>query len=149
VTQGIGSFPPSIIPLYRFSNLKELFLTITIRSSVGLDDHVFPVFVEALEVFSRTGTETGLTTIHVRYNGCSTYIERDVNHLVDRQRWKWLDETLQRPAFSRLKDVMIRFDIACCEGGIWGKGWDEYSGRVLSQLSSLVQRGIVTMTRSY
>ncbi|KAJ2918106.1 hypothetical protein MD484_g2284, partial [Candolleomyces efflorescens] len=103
-----GSFPPSIIPIHRFSNLKEIYLTINIQRSAALDDHAIIVFGQALEVFSRAGTETSLTTIDVRYNGCSRYIEKEVSDLVDQQRWKWLDETLQRPAFTRLTDVIFR-----------------------------------------
>ncbi|KAJ2925741.1 hypothetical protein H1R20_g11349, partial [Candolleomyces eurysporus] len=53
--------------------------------------------------------------MHMKYTGFSVYIEREVNDLVDGQWWKRLDETMERLAFSGLKDVMFGFNITRCK----------------------------------
>lgn len=75
----------------------------------------FPIFVGALDKFSLADYEAHyLATIRVEYDGCAEYIKEDLNELLDGQRWRWLDEILQRPAFSNLREVKFGFTVRCC-----------------------------------
>ncbi|KAJ2931184.1 hypothetical protein H1R20_g5915, partial [Candolleomyces eurysporus] len=140
--------PPAVIPLYRFPNLKEFILMIDFQTIEQHGHNSFPVFVEALDRLSQADNENHLTTIRVEYDGCAKFIEREVNELLAGQRWRWLDEIVQRPAFLRLREVKFGFTLRCCRGIFWETNWGEHSGRISSQLSNLDQRGILTLTRT-
>ncbi|KAJ2927957.1 hypothetical protein H1R20_g9120, partial [Candolleomyces eurysporus] len=138
---------PAVIPLYRFPNLKEFFLMIEYQTSEQRGHNSFPIFVEALERLSQGDNEAHLSTIRVEYDGCAKYIEKEINDLLDGQRWRWLDEILQRPAFLRLREVKFGFTLHCCRDSFWNENWGEHSGRISSQLLNLDRRGILTLTR--
>lgn len=149
-----GSSKPTSFdhPCPSLSNLKEVFWRIEYKAGESREGgrKSFPIFVGALDEFSRADYEAHyLATIRVEYDGCAEYIQEELNELLDGQRWRWLDEILQRPAFSNLREVKFGFTVRCCRsrGDIFSnKGWGEHSGCISSQLSNLNQRGILTLT---
>ncbi|KAJ2927388.1 hypothetical protein H1R20_g9702, partial [Candolleomyces eurysporus] len=139
-------FPPEIIPLHQFLNLKKFLLTIDYHASTRDGHNSFPTFVEALDRFSRAGNETSMTNIRVEYEGCGRYFEKEIDTLMDGQWLRRFDEVIQRPAFSKLKEVVFGFGPYCCRVA---EGWSETFDRIRSQLSSLDRRGILsTLTKS-
>ncbi|RXW23460.1 hypothetical protein EST38_g2369 [Candolleomyces aberdarensis] len=140
--------PSAIIPLYRFPNLKEFIFMIDYQTIEQQGHNSFPAFVEALDRLSQADNGNHLTTIRVEYDGCAKYIEKEIDELLDGQRWSLLDQTVQRPAFLRLREVKFGFTPRCCRGIFWEENWGKHSGRISSQLPNLNRRGILTLTRS-